>query len=73
MKTTYTVRYLDWNDAIKNVTITVHQVIGYDNQPAYAAEALQSLGYGKHGNDHEDAIARLVLDHGNKLLSFSPV
>jgi hypothetical protein len=71
--TTYTVRYLDWSDNIKHETITVHQVIGYDNKPAFTAENLLTLGCGKYGNDHEDAIARLVLDHGTKLLSFTPV
>ena len=70
--TRYLVRYLDWQGNIKADVLTVREVIGYDNKPAYTAENLQTLGYGKHGNDHEDAISRLVLDHGTKVLNFFP-
>ena len=71
--TRYEVTYLDWTGKTKTDQLTIHQVIGYDNAPAYAAENLQTLGYGKHGKNHTEAISRLVLDHGTKILNVSPL
>ena len=71
--TRYEVTYLDWSGKTKTDQLTVHCVIGYDNAPAYAAENLQTLGYGKHGKNHTEAISRLVLDHGTKILNVSPL
>jgi hypothetical protein len=70
MQTTYTVRYLDFAGNIKRDRLTVHPAIDTSNRPVFIAENLATLGSGKYGHDHNEALSRLVLDHGQQLLNY---
>lgn len=66
----YTVRYLDWSGNIKTDILTVSETTFDDGTPGFYAHNLLTLGAGKAGRDHENAIARLVLAHAKQLLNF---
>jgi len=73
MKPQYKVKFLNWSGKEVTDTLTIHQSTFNDGSTSYYAENLLTLGCGKMGETHTDAIKRLVLDHGTKFIESTPI
>lgn len=73
MKPQYKVTFINWLGKETTDTLTIHTSTFNDGSTSYYAENLLTLGCGKMGENHTEAIKRLVLDHGTKLIESTPL
>ena len=69
---TYRATFVNWSGAVVTVEVQARQTIGYDNETVWYGLAYP-LGCGKYAATPRDAVARLVRDHGTRIVSIDEV